>query len=280
MRVKRSSSIIDHNAQWRFTKDGRPCGIGFEIEADALCFVMNLPASPSSALCGADSAIQRAARTARFIWEAQYGPALAGVADNVFLRNWLAQVFQVAAVALAQERACTLEEAIAHLQAPTETERLEGVLLCIFQSPDAPDEEASAGSVYEPRLRKKLSASLADGHARRRLRHWPVASSPVQSMPRGMTGCAARNCRLLPPPCSTLSSKPALRSTRTTLWSTPTPGPAEDGTLPADPELWISEVNPGGNGLIEQVIEAIATHPDHLPPHRSGAGALGVRANR
>lgn len=94
LRVKRSSSIIDHNAQWRFTKDGRRCGIGFEIEADALCFVMNLPASPSSALCGADSAIQRAARTARFIWEAQYGPALAGVADNVFLRNWLAQVFQ------------------------------------------------------------------------------------------------------------------------------------------------------------------------------------------
>jgi hypothetical protein len=42
------------------------------------------------------------------------------------------------------------------------------------------------------------------------------------------------------------------------------PGAREDGTLRRDPELWLSEVNPGGNGLIEQVIEAIATQPDHF----------------
>ncbi|MBK6280848.1 MAG: DEAD/DEAH box helicase [Gammaproteobacteria bacterium] len=262
LRVKRSSSIIDHNAQWRFTKDGRRCGIGFEIEADALCFVMNLPASPSSALCGADSAIQRAARTARFIWEAQYGPALAGVADNVFLRNWLAQVFQVAAVALAQERACTLEEAIAHLQAPTETERLEGVLLCIFQSPDAPDEEASAGSVYEPRLRKKLSASLADGSVRealaalaRRILTGPIdmawddwlRRAQLQTFAAALLDAIQQACPQIDPDDLVVDTDPGVR---------------EDGTKRADQELWISEVNPGGNGLIEQVVEAIATHPD------------------
>lgn len=264
LRVKRGNAVVDHSAQWRFTKDGRPCGIGFEIEADALCFVMNLPASPSDALRAAHPAIQRAARTARFQWEAQYGPALAGVADNVFLSNWLAQVFQVAAVALAQERNCTLDEAIAQLQAPTETARLNEVLLTIFQSPDVPDDDGSAGSAHEPRLRKKLSASLADAATRHALAALAsrVLTGPIDAawddwLHRAqLQTFAAAFLDAIQQACPQVDPDDLVVDTD--------PGAREDGTLRPDPELWISEVNPGGNGLIEQVVEAIATHPDHF----------------
>ena len=36
------------------------------------------------------------------------------------------------------------------------------------------------------------------------------------------------------------------------------PGPTESGEIRPDGQLWISEANPGGNGLIEQVVEAAA----------------------
>jgi len=264
LRVKRGNLIVDHSSQWRFTKDGRPCGVGFEIEADALCFVMNLPASPSDALRAADAASQRAARTARFQWEAQHGPALAGVADNVFLRNWLAQVYQVAAVALAQERVCTLDEAIAQLQMPTETARLEAVLVTIFQSPDAPDDDGSHDSAHEPRLRKKLSASLADAITRQalaalagRILTGPIDAAwddwlrraQLQTFAAALLDAIQQACPQVDPDDLVVDTDPGAR---------------EDGTLRRDPELWLSEVNPGGNGLIEQVIEAIATQPDHF----------------
>ena len=32
------------------------------------------------------------------------------------------------------------------------------------------------------------------------------------------------------------------------------PGPRDSGALPDGTELWISESNPGGNGLIEQIV--------------------------
>lgn len=264
LRVKRGNTIVDHSAQWRFTKDGRPCGIGFEIDADALCFVMNLPESPSDALRAADPAILRAARTARFQWEAAHGPALASVAENVFLRNWLAQVFQVAAVALAQERACTLDEAIAQLQAPTEAARLEDVLRTIFQSSDVPDDDGAPGSTHEPRLRRKLSTSLADTTIRHALAALAshVLAGPVdtewddwlrraqlQTFAAALLDAIQQACPQIDPDDLVVDTDP---------------GAHEDGTLRSDPELWVSEANPGGNGLIEQVVEAIATHPDHF----------------
>jgi len=264
LRVKLGNLIVDHNAEWRFTKDGRPCGIGFEIEADALCFVMNLPASPSDTLCAANAASQRAARTARFQWEAQYGPALLGVAENVFLRNWLAQVFQVAAVTLAQERDCSLDEAITQLQAPTEVSRLEDVLRTIFQSPDVQDDDGSHGATQEPRLRKKLSESLADAMTRHCLATLAsgILAGPIdtgwddwlrrahlQTFAAALLDAIQQACPQVDPDDLVVDTDP---------------GACEDGSLRPDPELWVSEVNPGGNGLIEQVVEVIATHPDHF----------------
>jgi hypothetical protein len=263
LRVKRSGTVIDHNAQWQFTRNGRPCGVGFEIEADALRFVMNLPASPSETLRRADAVIQRAARTARFRWEVLHGDEVRKVADNVFLRHWLAQVFEVAGVALAQERDCSLDAAIAQLREPAETARLREVLLTIFQSPDVPDDE-STNTTHEPRLRKKLLELLAGADTRDALATLAsrILTGPIDSewdawLRRALLHTfAAALVDAIEQACPQVDPDDLIVDTD--------PGAREDGTLPPDPELWISEVNPGGNGLVEQVVEAIATHPDHF----------------
>jgi hypothetical protein len=265
LRIKRGSVVVDHGAEWRFARNGNPCGVGFEIEADALCFVMKPPASPSETLDLSDPVIQRAARGARFQWESQYGEALAGVVDNVFLRGWLAQVFQVGAIALAHENACTLGEAIAELQTPVGATRLRDVLVTIFQSPDVPDDDDGAsGPTQEPRLRSKLSAAIADPPTRRVLAElagrildgpfdadWDVwlRRAQLQTFAAALIDAIQQACPQVDPEDLVVDTQP---------------GPREDGSLRDDSELWISELNPGGNGLIEQVIDVIASQPEHF----------------
>lgn len=268
LRAKLGTEQVEHNALWRFSKSGQPCGIGFEIEADAICVVLNLPASASATLLNADPAILRAARTARFQWEAAHGPALEGATENIFLRNWLAQVFQVAIVALAQERACALEEAIAQLEHPAEVSRLEVVLSTIFQSPEVPEESDDGNeptaSQEEPRLRRRLTGLLADDQTRhalgalaRRIFVSSVDGEWDEWLRRAqMQTFAAALLDAIQQACPQVDTDDLVVDTD--------PGPREDGSLRSQDELWISEANPGGNGLIEQVVEAVATHPDHF----------------
>jgi len=269
--VASGNTSIEHAARWCFTVDGQSCGIGFEIEADALCFQMNLPASPSDSLVAGDPAVLRAARTARFQWEATHGSALGEAAGNVFLRGWLAQVFKVAAVAGAQETDSSLAEAIECLRSSVEMPRLRVVLTTIFQSPDSPDDPTHHG--HEPRLRAKLSNALADDALREALADLahvtlvaPIdASWDVWLRQAQMQTFAAALMDAIQQACPQIDPDDLMVDTD--------PGPAESGEIRREDELWITEANPGGNGLIEQVVEAIATRPDQF--YRRIEAALG-----
>jgi len=273
LRVVSGRETVDHNALWRFTKDGQPCGVGFEIEADALCFHMMLPESPSAALIAADPAIVRAARTARYQWEAAYGSSLNEAAGNVFLRGWLAQIYKVAAVALAQEGETSLADAIQRLRTPAELPRLQAVLVTIFQSPEAPDDDDQAHQGKEPRLRAKLSDTFANASVREALADLaritlvePVDASWDPWLRRAqLQTFAAAVMDAIQQACPQVDPEDLIVDTD--------PGPSESGEVRAETELWISEANPGGNGLIEQVVDTIATRPDQF--YRRIEAALG-----
>lgn len=264
LRVASGNTTVDHTALWRFTKDGQPCGVGFEVEADALCFHMNLPTSPSAALLTEDPAILRAARTARYQWEAQHGPTLGAVAGNVFLRGWLAQIFKVAAVALAQERQGLLTDAIDQLRAPSGAPHLQAVLITIFQSPDPPQDDDNQAPGTEPRLRAKLREAFADVAIRDALATLalqflvaPIGANWDDWLRRAqMQTFAAALIDSIQQACPQIDPDDLMVDTD--------PGPTESGEIRPDAQLWITEANPGGNGLIEQVVEAIATRPDHF----------------
>ncbi len=273
LRVVTGDQTVDHTAIWHFTHGGTPCGIGFEVEADALCFHMDLPASPSAALLQEDAAVLRAARSARFQWEAQHGLALASTVGNVFLRGWLAQVFKVAAVALAHERDIPLGEAIDLLRLPDEQFRLRDVLVTIFQSPDAPDDDDQIQAGREPRLRAKLTEAFADDATREALitlaHHIlvePLDSAWDDWLRRAqLQTFAAALMDAIQQACPQVDPDELMVDTD--------PGPSEDGQIRPETQLWITESNPGGNGLIEQVIEAIAARPDYF--YRRIEAALG-----
>jgi hypothetical protein len=272
LRVATGSQTVDHAALWHFSQGGKPCGVGFEVEADALCFHMNLPEVPSANLLQEEAYILRAARSARFQWEAQHGPALAGKVGNVFLRGWLAQIFKVAAVALAQERAIPLAQAIDVLRQPIELARLRDILVTIFQSPEAPDDDHPVPG-REPRLRSKLTEAFTDDVTREALATLAqqILADPIDTTwddwlrrAQLQTFAAALMDAILQA-CPQLDPDDLIVDTD--------PGPTEEGKKLDEVQLWISEANPGGNGLIEQVVEAMATRPGHF--YRRIEAALG-----
>lgn len=264
LRVKQGQTVEDYSAKWCFTREGQPCGVGFQIEVDAVCFEMVRHASPSSTLREADASVQRAARTARFQWEVQHGVALATVANNIFLRNWLGQVFQVAAVAFAEKNNCALGEAVDALRGPGAPAHLEHVLETIFQAPNAPTEDADDDNAEEPRLRARLSELLASADTRALLAelsmrilagpidsHWDdwLERAQRQTFAAAVMDAIQQACPQVDPDELVVDTEPS---------------PREDGTLPGHAEVWISETNPGGSGLIEQVVEALASNTDHF----------------
>lgn len=272
LRVATGNQTVDYAALWNFTRGGQPCGIGFEVEVDALCIHMNLPSSPSVALLQADAAILRAARSARFQWEAQHGPALAGTVGNIFLRGWLAQIFKVGVVTLAQEREITLAHAIDLLRQPTEQQRLRDVLVTIFQSPEASDDDHQIPG-REPRLRSKLTEAFSDAGTRdvlatlaREILADPIDASWDEWLRRAqLQTFAAALMDAIQQACPQVDPDDLMVDTD--------PGPTEEGKQRTEVQLWISEVNPGGNGIIEQVVETMATRTDHF--YRRIEAALG-----
>lgn len=278
LRARRGNLRVDHSAVWRFERDGHPCGIGFEIEVDALCFKLRLPPSPVTDLQAASATVQRAVRTARYAWEAQHGEMLARLESNPFLRGWLSQIFQVSAVQLAEERACPLAEAVDELAHGTESGRLAAVLTTIFQSPEATegegeDDDAPADKDTEPRLRKHLVECLARADivavlrdlARQTLTD-PFNDGWAQWLTQATTHTlGAALLEAIQQACPQIDAEDLVVDVD--------PGPTESGAPRDCPELWISESNPGGNGLIEQIVGTLAT--DAVQFYRRIEAALG-----
>lgn len=259
LRLRQSNERRDYRATWRFERDGMPCGIGFELDADALCFRLQLPASPSEELQNAPAAALRAARTARYRWEAQHGSALTAVEENPFARDWLAQIFQIAAVTYAAEQNVTLSDAIHALGEGQAPDRLGSVLTVIFQSTDVVEEDGTQTAGDTPRLKENLQTSLRRSEVVRALAELAARTltAPIDatwdnwlsSVHLHTLGAAVLEA--IQQACPQISTDDLAVDCD--------PGPQEDGALRGHTELWISEVNPGGNGLIEQVVEAIAT---------------------
>jgi hypothetical protein len=260
LRVRVGREQVDKRVIWNFTSEGVPCGIGYELEADALVLILNLPENPEAYIDWSEDGRGRAARTARYGWEARHGESLAKVVPNPFQRVWLAQVFQTAATALAIKGGKPLADATRDLGSGRNSELFTEVLQTIFQMPVGNGED-EAGSENPDRLRSTLTelwclpevkAALADVAE--------LLSAPIDSSWRSWLDLTLRQ---------TLGAA-ILEAIQTVcpqvdpdqLAVDVDPGPQEGGHQNAARELWISEVHPGGNGLIEQVLEVVAQEPE------------------
>lgn len=244
----------------QFMADGKPAGIGFDIETDAMVLILRLPVDLHTAIVWSPERL-RAARAARYNFEAQRGEAFSVTVPNLFMRNWIAQIFQIAAVILAKGSG-DLRAALDALATGAQSELLLRVLSSVFQ---APEHEGSPD-----RLREALTTLLQSGEVLASVRH--AARVLIDQVDAEWNNWLALVLRTtLGAACLQGIQEACPQVDTDALVVDVDPGLQSDGSKRERHELWISEVNPGGNGLIEQVVDLLASQPDLLFRHIEAA---------
>lgn len=243
-----------------FDETGRPAAIGFSLSTDALCLKLTLPEALWSSLGGEGSALHRAIRTARFHDQAKSGPYLASV-DNPFAREWLAHLLLAALSNEAIAKSISLREAADNLASGRADLSLEQTLSILFQSAVVDDVDAHGNT--QDKLRQALSVHLADTAVVADLhRLAAILWNPVTQdwepwlQERSAATVAAAATNAIASLCPEIDVE--------SLVADIDPGPREaDDKFSALPslEVWISELSPGGNGLIEEVLKQYADDP-------------------
>ncbi|GJG99175.1 protein DpdJ [Paraburkholderia terrae] len=250
---------------WRFMHDGKPAGVGFEIDADALLIVLNLPAELHKSIDWSDEARVRAARAARYNWEAQHCPSFVKAVSNPFLRMWIAQIFQIAAILVATEEQLSLMVALNEVASGARMTTLLGVLSSVFQLP-----ETEPGDEGPDRLRQSLKDALGSPDIRLAARD--AARVLVTPIDAEWEAWLSRTLRVtLGAACLEAIQQACPQVDAEGLIVDIEPGIRLDGVEPQRAEIWISETSPGGNGMIEQVVELLASRPDSFYRHIEAA---------
>ena len=268
LRLRSGSKTERVTVDWQFRHEGQPSGVGFDIDVDALVLVLDLPQELSQFIDWTDPQRQRAARASRYNWEARENAVFCAAVPNPFLRGWIAQIFQIAALQVSVAQAIDLRQALDQVADGTHLDVLLAVLQTVFQVPDLDN-----GDEGSDKLRQKLNEALESDAVRQAVRvAAQVLVEPIDTewnewlslSIRATLGAACLDaiqqaCPQIDP--DGLVVDIVVRR--------------DDGTEPVQPEIWISEVNPGGNGLIESVAELLTSRPDSL--YRHIEAALGPR---
>ena len=265
---------IDQRVHFQFLHLGKSCGVGFEIDVDAMCFKLNLPQHPHKEIDFNDPLILRALRTSKFYWEARYGSILGEIESNVFMRHWIAEIFLTSVIQRCARNGDDLQTAMKWVSASPSNLNLESILETLFQAPNlsqatsADDEDESEienssvrpSTANEPdKLRKKIRDSLLRQDVLDSLLEigeclfidigasWDdwLTKLMKQTLAAALLEAIQRIC-------------PQVDSDDLSVDITS--GPSEEGQHESINRIWITEVNPGGNGLIEQVSDAIASN--------------------
>jgi hypothetical protein len=265
---------IDQRVHFQFLHSGNSCGVGFEIDVDAMCFKLNLPQHPHIDIDFKDPLILRALRTSKFYWEARYGTVLGAIESNVFLRQWIAEIFLTSVIQRCAINGDDLQAALKWVSASPTNLNLESILETLFQAPnlssstfedDDNESEIEFSSIQPPhvnepdKLRKKIRDTLSRQDVLSSLfeigaclyadidASWDewLLKLMKQTLAAALLEAIQRIC----PQVDSDDLSVDISS-----------GPSEEGKYESINCIWITEVNPGGNGLIEQVSDAIASN--------------------
>lgn len=256
------------SVDWQFKSEGQPSGVGFDLDVDALVLVLNLPTCLHSSIDWTDARRSRAARAARYNWEARHNQDFQAALPNPFARGWVAQIFQIAALQISVAEGVDLRTAMDWLANGERQQILLNVLQTVFQLPDLENGEDSAD-----KLRKALNENLQTPEVRRAARI--AANVLVEPIDAGWDDWLALSIRASLGAAFLEAIQQACPQVDPDGLIVDIEVRSDDGVAPSSPEIWISEVNPGGNGLIESVAELLVNRPDSL--YRQIEAALGPR---
>ena len=243
-----------------FEIGGTAAALGFGLVVDAMCIRLRYPEALWSNLGEEAGPRYRALRIARFHDLAVNGPYLTTV-DNPFARDWLAHLLLASLANEAIAKSISLQQAVDNLADGRADLSLEQTLDILFQSPVV-DDVNGRGNIQD-RLRQDLAAFLADplvigGLFSLASILWSPITADWEPWLRqrfaATTGAAAFS--------AILSLCPEIDGA--SLAVDIDPGPREEDDVRvghASAEVWISELAPGGNGHIEEVLRQYAEEP-------------------
>lgn len=247
----------------QFAMDGAPVAMGANYFADAVLFQLRIPDSLFGRVGEGADKKWRALRTMRFIDDAWRGRALSMV-TSPFMREWLAQIFLSAVTFEAIERGSSIEASAAALAEGRASITLTNVLHLLFQSQVVEDPSDGNHDMPQEKLRQELEECLhRDDVVSELFRSarvlWAEATDEWEPWLRSVFHCtlAAALLRAVTDLCPTIDPDDlTVDLTRGAV----DPGLAAgfDASLA---EVWFTEKNPGGSGLVEEVMRRYSEDP-------------------
>ena len=251
---------ISYNKEFNFELEGEAAALGFNLAVDAFCLRLRFPSELWSNLGAEQDLRYRAMRTARFHDQARNGPYLAAV-DNVFAREWLAQLLLSAITNEAIAKSVNLKEACDNVANDRADLTLDQTLGILFQSQIVDDVNGQGNS--QDKLRQDLTLLIANPQVRASLFElagilWtPITENwePWLRKRFASTAAAAAYSAILSL-CPEIDGDGLVVDIDA--------GPREpDDVLAGESstEIWISELAPGGNGQIEEALRQYSEDP-------------------
>ncbi|WP_162815566.1 protein DpdJ [Microvirga aerophila] len=267
LRFRDGSSL---NKDFSFEVNGTAAALGFSLAVDALCIRLRFPEALWSDLGEETSQRYRAMRTARFHHEAIYGPYLRAV-DNPFAREWLAHLLLATLSNEAIAKLISLKQAADNLTNGKADLNLEQTLNVLFQSPVVDDADGQ-GNVQD-KLRQELAGYLGDAQVNAGLLSLAaVLWTPIDAnwepwlRERFATTAGAAAFNAILSTCPEIDGESLVVDVDA--------GPrSEEDVLEGDreTEIWISELTPGSNGHIEEVLRQYSEDPRRFFSLMTGA---------
>ncbi|MDD5034966.1 MAG: protein DpdJ [Methylococcaceae bacterium] len=244
-----------------FRQAGQPVALGAVFPADGVLFEIQIPSSLLE-ITHEPSEKWRAIRTARFFDTAWRGEALADIASP-FLREWLAHVFMSALTYEAIQTNSSIESASHRFSTGDATISLDEVLDILFQSQaHYPEDEAEL--VGQDRLRQNIDDLIGQPLVLAELENlarylWePITvewETWLRRIYQGTIGAAL--LQTIGDLCPSVN----LDDLTLDLDRGPNARPHLAVVAPGSVEVWITEKNPGGSGLIEEFMRQYAEDP-------------------
>jgi len=258
--IRLNTQIIPVETQ--FQRNHQPAGLGARFSADGMVFQVQVPSDLYRQRPG-DEAKWRALRSTRFIDLAWRGERLAMV-SSPFIREWLAQIYLSALTYVAIDQQISLSEANTAIQLGQATIQLQHVLLQLFQAYVVEVQEQAEAMGGEDKLRQELEACLNTPDILTELHDfgsilWEPVDAGWQPWLRGvyLATLAASIARSITDLCPGIDPEDLLVD----LDRGPVLAGQDVGLDPEKMELWFTEKNPGGNGLIEEFMACYAQDP-------------------
>jgi hypothetical protein len=245
-------------ANFRFVKNQKSVALGVTQFVDGILFRLKIPDTLWDDAAGYDSAKWRALRTTRFFDLAWKGDVLSRI-ESPFARDWLAQIYMSALVSQALKQEVSLEKASERLRIGSTELGLLEVLEIIFQSNILDNGTESVENENQDRLREELSALISNPEYVRELENlgelclWGEVDSSWQPWLRKhyTATVAAAIFQAVESLCPDLDTETLIVDIEH----------YHKKNIESIDEIWITEKNVGGCGVIEEIVVRFGEDP-------------------